>query len=243
MRYLLDELHTYETSFSDALCPTSRGREQSLSLCSEHADLQPVRVVEMHAFKHDVDRRFDRMDAKMDSVLTTCSELTSAIRSYTVAAASNVSALGTGSTATTTVFSAVTNDYDFQSSGQTLGGTAQSHRPPATHLHSGPPQPNPTQAVGLPPSVARPAAPQEHRVKPVPAFLEAAIPRLPRTKRGEVSIAWKTALDQWYKDDPVTGRRALKDWPREWYTKSMRTVVGVNYLTRKRVADEWEASE
>ncbi|KAF8833371.1 hypothetical protein BDN67DRAFT_857019, partial [Paxillus ammoniavirescens] len=31
IRYLLDELHTYETDYSDALAPVSRGANESLA--------------------------------------------------------------------------------------------------------------------------------------------------------------------------------------------------------------------
>jgi len=44
MRYLLDELHTYETDFSDALGPTSR--EATASFAGEAALLRPASTEE-----------------------------------------------------------------------------------------------------------------------------------------------------------------------------------------------------
>ncbi|KAF8142622.1 hypothetical protein K438DRAFT_2113257 [Mycena galopus ATCC 62051] len=58
---------------------------------------------------------------------------------------------------------------------------------------------------------------------------------------GRSSIAWKRAIDQWYTADPANGlKKALKDWPNEWYTGKMRTKVGTLYSNRKFLAEEYE---
>lgn len=78
------------------------------------------------------------------------------------------------------------------------------------------------------------------RPRPLPAECEAKIPPLPKGSAGE---KWKAALAQWYEPNPTTGLIPLKDWPRAWYAKGMRTVTGMTYLGRKKIAEEWEHPE
>ena len=66
-----------------------------------------------------------------------------------------------------------------------------------------------------------------------PSIPEAKIPNLPRGANG-----WKEAINQWEKIDPDTGY-ALKDWPKSWYTGTMKPFTAVKRTTQKRIADEY----
>lgn len=60
---------------------------------------------------------------------------------------------------------------------------------------------------------------------------------------GHGSGAWKRAIKQWEEYDPTTQCRALKDWPKEWYTGVMRTVTGSKRSQRQIVFEEYERYE
>jgi hypothetical protein len=54
---------------------------------------------------------------------------------------------------------------------------------------------------------------------------------------------WRKAIEQWEHGTPnMPQGLALKDWPKEWHTKGMATVMGVKRSQRKLVADEYARS-
>jgi hypothetical protein len=72
---------------------------------------------------------------------------------------------------------------------------------------------------------------------PLPVALH--IPRPPRCKKGEISIAWKKAIKDW-NESSSTNPYPLKDWPKEWYTGKNRTRFGQAYFNRRLIVTEYE---
>lgn len=52
--------------------------------------------------------------------------------------------------------------------------------------------------------------------------------------------SWRGAVEQWDEGNPdMPQGLALKDWPREWYTKGMTSVMGVKRSQCKLISDEY----
>lgn len=73
MRYLLDELQTYEEDYSDVLAPVHRG--QCESLVGEAASLSYLTAEESRA-------RLDLVSARLDAVQTQLSQLTLSLNNH-----------------------------------------------------------------------------------------------------------------------------------------------------------------
>src|ERR1700733_8068080 len=53
--------------------------------------------------------------------------------------------------------------------------------------------------------------------------------------------SWRKAVKQWEEGTPdMPQGLALKDWPREWYTKGMASVMGVKRSQCKLISDEYK---
>jgi hypothetical protein len=72
---------------------------------------------------------------------------------------------------------------------------------------------------------------------PIPVALH--IPRPPRCRKGEISIAWRQAIEDW-SESSSTNPYPLKSWPKEWYTGKNRTRFGQAYFNRRLIATEYE---
>jgi hypothetical protein len=60
---------------------------------------------------------------------------------------------------------------------------------------------------------------------------------IPDIKPNAGAQGWRTALAQWENPNPTTGMRALRDWPRSWYTGPRRLLFSSKRHLRKLVAD------
>jgi len=63
------------------------------------------------------------------------------------------------------------------------------------------------------------------RIAPLPRV------KIPPIKAGP--YAWKEAIKQWEEGDAMKGFKALKDWPKEWYTGAMRPFTGSLWRERE----------
>ncbi|KAK7057802.1 hypothetical protein R3P38DRAFT_3546631 [Favolaschia claudopus] len=61
---------------------------------------------------------------------------------------------------------------------------------------------------------------------------------IPDLKKGD--RAWLDAVRQWEYGDENQGLKALRDWPREWYSDGMRKVTGAKRSQRKLIFEEYE---
>jgi hypothetical protein len=91
-------------------------------------------------------------------------------------------------------------------------------RPPLHHAHTK----HPSTLISITPA------------KPLP------LPNvhIPNIRRGPES--WKEAIKQWEEDNAVTGFRALKDWPEEWFTGSQRLHFAAKRSQRRAISDEYK---
>ncbi|KAK6969287.1 hypothetical protein R3P38DRAFT_3502114 [Favolaschia claudopus] len=61
---------------------------------------------------------------------------------------------------------------------------------------------------------------------------------IPDLKKGDK--AWLEAVRQWEHGDESQNLKALRDWPREWYSDGMRKITGSKRSQRKLIFDEYE---
>jgi len=121
--------------------------------------------------------------------------------------------------------------------------------------HSTAPTPRPIPGQGNSPHVGIPDA--EHPgnfgdspvapAPPPPTLAEsrsrtvsAPIPGVSIPDLGHGESAWLKAVKQWEEGDSSIGFKALKDWPKSWYTGVMRTKFGAKRSNRKIIALEYE---
>jgi hypothetical protein len=77
-------------------------------------------------------------------------------------------------------------------------------------------------------------APLRYSSRPIPI----ACVHIPDVGHGRGG--WRKAVEQWEQGSPDMPRGlALKDWPKEWYTKGMASAMGVKRSQRKLIADEY----
>ncbi|PSR71681.1 hypothetical protein PHLCEN_2v12444 [Hermanssonia centrifuga] len=82
---------------------------------------------------------------------------------------------------------------------------------------------------------------QSRPTRPLPTVTEAVIPDLPKNRKGEPSIAWKTAVKHWIEGDSSIGLScALKSWPSQWFSREMSRVTGAKYKQRELIGREYE---
>jgi hypothetical protein len=76
IRYLLDELHSYEEDHSDALCPVQREAEGSL--LGEHVLVQPVSTQEVRLMHTSISSGVKEVHDEMDAMRATVNEMATA---------------------------------------------------------------------------------------------------------------------------------------------------------------------
>ena len=80
IRYLLDELHSYEEDHSDALCPVQR--EAQTSLLGEHVLVQPVSTQEFRLAHTSIHSRMKGMQDEMGSVKATVDQMSTTMNAF-----------------------------------------------------------------------------------------------------------------------------------------------------------------
>jgi hypothetical protein len=123
VRYLLDELHAYETDYSDALAPISRGADASLA--SEHALASPTSTEELRSVAADV----NGLRSDIGSVNDTLRSLTSVVVQAACTAAMALQHLDSSQH-----FAAISDSEPCASRTLTLHCTIQSDRMPQIHV-------------------------------------------------------------------------------------------------------------
>ena len=216
IRYLLDELTTYEKSHDNALCPIPDEVDQSFN--GDHVLTQPPKASELRECVDHMNRQYEELK---EQNLQLSKQLMAAISLLT----SGIHISGPSP-------SSIPQTSASTSTSQTL----LTPTPPPPHA----PIQVPTSTPQIPPSQPltwsafySPNNSNGHGTLG-PSIPEAKIPNLPRGSSG-----WKEAINQWEKADPDTGF-SLKDWPKSWYTGEMKRFNASKRTVRRRIAEEYD---
>ncbi|KAG1807767.1 hypothetical protein EV424DRAFT_1329376 [Suillus variegatus] len=232
IRYLLDELHTYETDYSDALAPFSREAESSLA--GEQALMRPASTEELRMVHASVTADVNRLRVDISAVNDSLRSLTSMVQ----ATSSCLKAAGHLPP------TQLKEDPRFTLLSASSAESPRHVRPPATHSHPlssvrrshGHAHITPTTRP-LPSAAAHTASTQQLPSNGL------VIPRLPlvrskglKTPKAE---SWRDIITHWLVGDPDRGLKTpLKDWPQEWYQGPNRKLA-MQYQNRAIVAREF----
>ncbi|KAG2110244.1 uncharacterized protein F5147DRAFT_796945, partial [Suillus discolor] len=227
VRYLLDELHAYETDYSDALAPISRGAD--VSLAGEHALVRPASTEELRMVHASV-------AADVNCLRNDISLVNSSLRSLT-----NVVMQAACTTATAP-------QYPDSSRFSVISNSSHTPTPPYTPPVGGA---SVTTASAQPLLLSRPVASETPTSHPPSACVSSqqlptpglVIPRVPVSRPNSLtnpkSKSWKDIVTHWLVGDPDRGLTTpLKDWPREWYQGVNRRFAS-KYHQRATIALEF----
>lgn len=264
LRYLLDELHSYETDHSDALAPDSLACDADKSLLGEATLIQPVSVEEMRSMRASFDsdiadlrRRVVCMDGKVDKLTTAISERvplggttntqhTNPLqRKLTIKLPPRITARdepgGVGPLSTSrapTIPPAVID---------TAAATV-AHPSPSSPAHDSA-STDSAAIAAQPSSVGNRAGslmPQPRRSSrlsheiPTAGLVIPDIPaRNPDGSRRPKSESWRDIIKHWTEGDPALGLHTpLQDWPPEW-TRGKNRLFAAKYHQRSVIAHEF----
>lgn len=224
VRYLLDELHTYETDYSDALSPISRGADASLA--GEHALTRPASTEELRMVHASVAADVNGLRNDMRS-----------LASVVVQAACS----------TAIALQHVDSSHRFTNIPECVSRTTTppptpvdtAERPLSHSLVS--PIPAAASATSSASRQSRvPATTSTSQKLPTPGLV---IPRIPVTRINGTSSpknkSWKEIVEHWLVGDRDRGLTTpLKDWPKEWYQGANRRFAS-KYHQRATIALEF----
>ncbi|KAF8442080.1 hypothetical protein L210DRAFT_3644249 [Boletus edulis BED1] len=248
IRYLLDELHNYESDYSDALAPTQRNTNESLM--EEGTLVRPVSTEEMRSFHTSVVTNVRGLTAGLDGVTNVIRDLTNVVReSHRPTATTTTTALAP--LATPTRPSTLTIKIPARRPG-TVGPMALPV-PANAGTGTGPllPRQSTSARMGLEPvPVGDLDAPPRHskigahrrasRPIPKPGLVIPDVPVLgaDRTRRPRKE-SWRDIVKHWVSGDPELGLDTpLSQWPPTW-TQGNNRVFAVKYYERSVIALEY----
>ncbi|KAG1791700.1 uncharacterized protein HD556DRAFT_1309765 [Suillus plorans] len=218
--YLLDELHTYETDYSDALAPFSCKAKSSLA--GEQALVRPASTEELRMVHASVTADVNRLRVDVSAVNDLLRSLTSMVQ----ATSSCLKAAGHLHLPHLTMATQLEEDPCFTllsaSSAESPHSisTPRHVHPPATHSH---PLSSVHRSHGhahiTPTTQPLPSAAASTQQLPSNGLI---IPRLPLVclngLKNPKAESWKDIIMHWLVGDPDRGLKTLlKDWPQEWY--------------------------
>ncbi|RDB27874.1 hypothetical protein Hypma_002250 [Hypsizygus marmoreus] len=221
MKYLIDSLQSYESTYKDMLCPTGPS-QATVSFMGEHALFQPVSAGEFRMFSAAM---MAKQNTPPPAVCQNCRA--SSIPTHPLPQVSTTPTHGASvepqlpdpcpSTATfqeATVYPSATDPISLglsQTSNMGSGITSQLSSSPNRRQSS------------------------TSSDKENPRMIQrASIPYLGRGKEG-----WRRMLQQWNDVDPQTGL-ALKDWPDHYYKGDNKGATASNRSKCKTIADEYQ---
>ncbi|KAG1725341.1 uncharacterized protein EDB91DRAFT_1062343 [Suillus paluster] len=214
VRYLLDELHAYETDYSDALAPISRGADASLA--GEHALARPASTEELRMVHASVSADVNSLRNDMRSLMSVVAQ----------------AACTTCASRTPTP---PVRDICARAEQPVLPRPVVSHTLPTTEpsIRTSSQQ----LCTTLPISITRASSTQK---LPTPGLV---IPRVPVSRpNGTTSPkhnSWKEIVEHWLVGDRDRGLTTpLKDWPRHWYQGANRRFAS-KYHQRATIALEF----
>lgn len=244
IRYLLDDLSTYENDYSDVLSP--RKREPKKSLASEHLALQPVSQQDFQSANDQMFKLLRAANEKVDIVLSLihgCNAPTvqfvpsSSVSSDAIAAPAHrfPANLTAGVPSATHIPLKATQ-------GPALAPVADTRYPQILPSNALLVPRHPPPPSNVPPGVASTSQSSEHpsalhaAADPSTSNLAQNYPRIPNLPRRGAMPQWRRAVLDWLEGDPARNLDVpLKDWPAEWYAKE--TKQQMLYFMRKTIAD------
>lgn len=239
IRYLLDELHTYETDYSDALAPFSREAESSLA--GEQALMRPASTEELRMVHASMTADVNHLRVDISAVNDSLRSLTSMVQ----ATSSCLKAAGHLPPTQLEEDPRFTLLRVSASSAESPQISTPRHvRPPPTHSRPlssvrrshGHAHITPTTRP-LPSAAAHTASTQQLPSNGL------VIPRLPLVRSNGLKTpkaeSWRDIITHWLVGDPDRGLKTpLKDWPQEWYQGPNRKLA-MQYQNRAVVAREF----
>ncbi|TFK49186.1 hypothetical protein OE88DRAFT_1810043 [Heliocybe sulcata] len=209
IRYLVDDLTYTENDHSNALCPIPT--QNDLIFNGDDSRAAPITAQEYREFKDAIDRRFDEFISKFFALLH-----------------------GTASIPMLHGHQALHYVPEVRPTAEeVLQNPLMSSMPSgirSAEVYA------PSMIIEPPHSKgsARKKGASGKGTRDIPPIPEASIPDLPKNK-----TAWREAIRQWEEPNPVTGCPALKDWPKDWYSGSMRLITGAKRGQRQLIANEY----
>jgi hypothetical protein len=209
VRYLLDELHAYETDYSDALAPISGDADASLA--GEHALASPASTKELRSVTADV----NGLRSDIGSVNDTLRSPTSVVVQAACTAATALQHLDSSQH-----FAAI-SDSELCASRTPTPPHAALHNTVRPHaIDTRPPSPGGQNSA---PGLVIPRVPVAH----------------PNGTSSSKNRSWKDIVEHRLVGDPDRGLNTpLKDWPKEWYQGANRRFAS-KYQQRATIALEF----
>ena len=216
MKYLLDELESYENNYGDQLAPGAVMK--NVSFMGNHAEIQTAMGKDVDNLMRSMHKKVDGIECKLGNQL---GELTHFITSMAVSLAGDLVQLLT---------------WMLTEPHLTILPAMMEHLPGANM--------GCTAAMGTTPPLLPPHAllvgsddgnlGSDNRLVPLP-IMGIMIPDI-KSWPG----AWREVVRQWEENEPSRGFRALWDWPHEWYTGVMRPVTASKRRERELIALAYE---
>ncbi|KAG2128935.1 uncharacterized protein EDB93DRAFT_1095770 [Suillus bovinus] len=222
--YLLDELHAYETDYSNALAPISRGANNSLA--GENILVSPASTEELRLVHASVTADVDRLRNDIGSVNNSLHSLTNVVVQATCTTATAFQHLDSsqrfavipGSESRTSHTPSLSPSPTYYVLPQSLQvGGLGGHPVAATHSPS-------SSSTGIT------GTSKNHGAVPFACANGTTSPK---------NRSWKDIVEHWLVDDPNRGLKTLlKDWPKEWYQGINRQFAS-KYHQRSTIALEF----
>ncbi|KAG1848957.1 hypothetical protein DFJ58DRAFT_729717 [Suillus subalutaceus] len=231
VHYLLDELHAYETDYSNALAPISRGADASLA--GEHALTRPASTEELRMVHASV-------AADVNGLRNDMRSLTSVVVQAACSTAIALQHLDSGNRFTN-VSECASHTTTPPYTTPPLGGALTTFERPLSPRPVVSPVPTAalsTSSASRQPRVPTTASSSQKLPKPV-----LVIPWVPVAHSDGTSSpknkSWKEIVEHWLVGDRDRGLTTpLKDWPREWYQGANRWFTS-KYHQRATIALEF----
>jgi hypothetical protein len=240
IRYLLDELHAYETDHSDALCPIQR--EADVSLLGEHALIKPATTEDVRILQANVSTNLEQAVRQISNIVVATSKSggtcpasgTVPLPQNFLALNSNTNSLPPSATAMITQGAAP------------LGASLSVRCLLSSFTWSDSSSPSTTSQVvtnqGSPPALQQSWRPHKvSRPLPTGGLLIPDIPVLNADgTRQHRRDSWREVVKQWTEGDPKRGLVVpLKDWAPEWYQGANKSLFAMKRYDRGLIALEF----
>jgi hypothetical protein len=218
MKYLLDELQNYESNYGDQLAPGAVAKD--VSFMGNHVEVQVATGKDVHNLTRSMHEKVDAVERKLGNQLGELARLVTSV------AGGPTQPVWTPTEPCLTILPTTMTGLIPGTNGGRMADPAAVQTMPR-------PLPPRTPSIGS--DVVNPGS---RGTCPSSVPLPIAGVVIPDIKSGPG--AWREAVRQWEEDEPSRDFRALRDWPREWYTGAMRPVTGSKRRERELVALAYE---
>ncbi|KAL0957016.1 hypothetical protein HGRIS_003117 [Hohenbuehelia grisea] len=237
LRYLLDELHSYEEDYGDSLRPIQRDNE--LTLMGEGQLTAPVSTEALQLYHRS-------LSAEMRDIRTGMQDLSQLFLSTSLSSVPSRPAAQLRSQTTSRIPGHVPRLDTRPLIPINLHPGSHALRPPApSHFHLNTPQPSlPTARHNeYVPSSTPSQATTAKSPRALPTHTE-IIPDLPiwlsNGSRSHPRESWRLVVKHWEVGDPPRGLKTpLKDWPPSYLRGANRELFGQKYYLRRVIATEF----